>query len=214
MTLTPPAPRQVASWRLVFTLSVAGALSGLLLVFVYHGTQPTIRAHKAERLRKAIEEVLGAPDRYETLYVVNGALAPAPPAGGDPEELERVYVGYAANADPVGVAIVGAAPGYQDVVKVMFGYDPSSRALLGMKVLESKETPGLGDKIEKDAEFVDQFAGSQPPLVGVKKGRSGDDPQKIDMITGATISSRAVIRIIDDTLARLGPLLDAAELAP
>jgi electron transport complex protein RnfG len=77
-----------------------------------------------------------------------------------------------------------------------------------MKVLESKETPGLGDKIEKDQVFVGQFSGAQPPLVGVKKGkRSG--PREVDMITGATISSKAVIRIINNTLRRLGPLVDA-----
>jgi electron transport complex protein RnfG len=203
-----PLPRPIPSWRLVMTLSVAGALAGLLLVFVYEATQPRIRAHKAERLRQAIEEVLGAPDRYETLFVVNGALATQPPDGADPDALERVYVGYGADAEPVGVAIVGAEPGYQDVVRLMFGYDPRTRRVLGMKVLESRETPGLGDKIEKDASFVAQFVGARPPLVSVKRGQGGDDPGEIDVITGATISSRAVVRIIGNSLERLGPLLE------
>jgi electron transport complex protein RnfG len=209
-----PVPRATSSWRLIATLSAAGALAGLLLVFVYEATQPRIRAHKAERLRQAIAEVLGAPDRYETLFVVNGALATQPPEGADPEGLERVYVGYGADAEPVGVAIVGAEPGYQDVVRLMFGYDPRARALLGIKVLESRETPGLGDKIEKDEAFVAQFAGATPPLVGVKRGQGADDPRKIDVITGATISSRAVIRIIGNSLERLGPLLEAEALRP
>jgi electron transport complex protein RnfG len=212
MTSTPPVEREVASWKLVLTLSVAGALAGLLLVFVYYGTQPAIQAHKAERLRAAVEEVLGGPERYETRWIVDGALVDEPPAGADPASLERLYVGYAADGAPVGVAFVAAAPGYQDVIQLMLGYDPARRTLLGMKVLESRETPGLGDKIEKDADFVGQFAGAQPPLEGVKKGKGGDDPHEVDMITGATISSRAVIQIIDRALARLGPVLDAAEL--
>ncbi len=78
-----------------------------------------------------------------------------------------------------------------------------------MKVLESKETPGLGDKIEKDSAFVLQFDGAVTPLLGVKPRDATGDLHEIDMITGATISSRVVIRIINNTIERLGPLLDA-----
>jgi electron transport complex protein RnfG len=76
-----------------------------------------------------------------------------------------------------------------------------------MKVLESKETPGLGDKIEKDSSFVNQFDGSEPVLVGVKRSRRTGAASEIDMITGATISSRTIIDIINISLERLGPLL-------
>jgi electron transport complex protein RnfG len=119
-----------------------------------------------------------------------------------------VYLGYGPGSETIGFAIVAGEAGFQDVIQLIFGYDPKTRQLLGMKVLESKETPGLGDKIEKDQAFVGQFRGAQAPLVGVKKGkRSG--PREVDMITGATISSKAVIRIINNTLRRLGPLVDA-----
>jgi electron transport complex protein RnfG len=56
--------------------------------------------------------------------------------------------------------------------------------------------------------FVGQFSGAEAPLVGVKKGKRSK-PSEVDMITGATISSKAVIRIINNTLGRLGPALDA-----
>jgi electron transport complex protein RnfG len=78
-----------------------------------------------------------------------------------------------------------------------------------MMVLESKETPGLGDKIEKDEAFVSQFDGAIAPLLGVKSGAGTGDPSEIDMITGATISSRTIINIINETLERLGPLIEA-----
>jgi electron transport complex protein RnfG len=77
-----------------------------------------------------------------------------------------------------------------------------------MKVLESKETPGLGDKIEKDSAFVNQFYGVQSPLVGIKARDNSGDPHEVDMITGATISSRTIIKAINNALERLGPLLD------
>jgi electron transport complex protein RnfG len=201
-----PVRREMPAWRLIATLSIAGVLAGLLLVFVHQATQPRIEAHKQARLEAAIQEVLGAPDHYETRYVVDGALASEPAADGS---AERVYVGYGEDGERLGVAVVAAEPGYQDVIRLMFGYDPVRGVLLGMKVLESKETPGLGDKIEKDAAFVDQFAGARPPLEGVRRGQAGDDPGKIDMITGATISSRAVIRIIGHAIGRLRPALEA-----
>jgi electron transport complex protein RnfG len=85
-----------------------------------------------------------------------------------------------------------------------------------MEVVENKETPGLGDKIVKDASFVAEFEGARAPLVGVKAGAGDGDPGEVDMITGATISSRAVIAIINHRLDRLGPLLRSyvAEEAP
>jgi electron transport complex protein RnfG len=76
-------------------------------------------------------------------------------------------------------------------------------------VLENKETPGLGDKIEKDTGFVAHVARAAVPVRGVKAGKATGDPHEVDMITGATISSRAVIRIINAALERFGPMIDA-----
>jgi hypothetical protein len=78
-----------------------------------------------------------------------------------------------------------------------------------MKVLENKETPGLGDKIVKDSAFVSEFVGAAAPLEGVKAGSGDGDPSEVDMITGATISSRAVIDIINARLELLGPRLES-----
>ncbi len=109
------------------------------------------------------------------------------------------------------MAVKAAAAGFQDVIALIYGFDPGSGKLLGMKVLESKETPGLGDKIYKDEAFVQQFFdGPATPLVGVKPGAGSGAPEEIDMITGATISSRAVIRIINNALAEWEPHVQAA----
>jgi electron transport complex protein RnfG len=185
------------------TLGFAGAIAGLAIVLVFQWTAPTIEAYKAEQLRIAISEVLQQPDRFDTLYVVDGALMPS----GDPTIHETVYLGYR-NDRPVGFAIATGEPGFQDVIRLIFGYDHERDVLLGMKVLESKETPGLGDKIEKDSAFVNQFDGVQSPLVGIKARDNSGDPHEVDMITGATISSRTIIKAINNALERLGPLLD------
>ena len=97
--------QQVPAWRLMGTLAVAGVLAGLLIVIVYRATQPTIQAYKAKMLRLAVQEVLKGPERYDTLYIHNGALVRELPAGMDPRKLEQIYIGYRADEQPVGYAI-------------------------------------------------------------------------------------------------------------
>ncbi|MBI4501497.1 MAG: RnfABCDGE type electron transport complex subunit G [Gemmatimonadetes bacterium] len=205
-----PAAADVRTSRLVTTLGGLGALAGLLIVVVFRWTQPSIQAHKAEVLRQAINEVLKEPDSYDTLYLVDGKLETEPAAGLDRTKLEQVYLGHRGNGGSVGFAVAAAEPGFQDVIRLIFGYDPKTGHLMAMKVLESKETPGLGDKILKDSAFIGEFEGAAVPLNGVKRGsgKAGDASQ-VDMITGATISSRTVIRAINQTIARLGPIMDA-----
>jgi electron transport complex protein RnfG len=216
MTTEAPAPLDVPSWRLLATLGVAGAVAGLLVVLVQGWAEPRIESHRAAVLQGAIMNVLGGPARYDTLYVTETELSRRPPGGIDAGAADRVYLGYDAGGQPVGFAITAAEPGFQDVIRLIFGYESGSGEVLGMQVLENKETPGLGDKIEKDASFVAEFDGARAPLVGVKAGAGGGDPGEVDMITGATISSRAVIAIINHRLDRLDPLLRSyvAEEAP
>lgn len=203
----PPRPVEVPAWRLVATLAVAGGLAGLLIVLVFGWAQPRIQAHQAETLASAVDEVLGGPARVQRWFVAEGRLVESPPPGADTVKSERVFQGFDDSGASVGFAIVGAQPGFADVVRLIFGYDPSTRTLLGMKVLESKETPGLGDRIEKDTAFVGAFRGPATPLAGVKAGAGSGAPGEVDMITGATISSRVVIDIINRRIAELEPVL-------
>jgi len=201
---------KVSSLRIVATLAVAGMLAGLLLVLVYKATEPAILRNKAEALRLAIQDVLGAPQRYDTLYVVDGKLTLTLPEGMSERGTEKVFLGFDEAGAPIGFALVAGEPGFQDIVRIIFGYDAGARTTLGIKVLESKETPGLGDKIEKDLEWVAQFSGAVTPLIPVKPGRgTGENSSEIDTITGATISSKAVIRIINNSLEKARPLLEA-----
>jgi Na+-translocating ferredoxin:NAD+ oxidoreductase subunit G len=81
--------------------------------------------------------------------------------------------------------------------------------VLGMKVLDNKETPGLGDAIEKDQRFVSGFDGKLAPLQGVKPGAGRGSESEVDMITGATISARTVISVINNRVEKLHPILEA-----
>lgn len=194
------AVKEPTSTRLVASLAVAGFLSGLIIIGIYVATLPTITANKAQELREAVFRVLPGVSqmhkfRYDGTQLVN--------ADGGKDGEDTVYAGYNDKGRFIGYAIASAGPGFQDTVSLLFGYLPDSRKVVGMWILESRETPGLGDKIYKDAEFVANFddLATEPAIVAVKKGHKAK-PNEIDAITGATISSKAVVRIINEGIQR------------
>jgi electron transport complex protein RnfG len=194
------APGEPSSLRLVATLGLAGLLSGLIIVFVYEATLPAIEAYKARVLREAVFEVLPGISRMQRLVYEEGDLEPSDiERKGD----EAIFAGYDSQDRLVGYAIPGAGPGFQDIIRVLYGYLPDKRQVSGMQVLESRETPGLGDKIYKDRAFVANFdALSIDPEIRVVKQGTSTRPNEVDAITGATISSKAVVRIINEANAR------------
>lgn len=205
-----PEEDEVSSFRLLSTLALAGAVAGALLVFVYLWSNPIIEAENARVLREAVTEVLKGPDHFESIFIEDGELKTVAEvtAGVDTMDLDKVFLGYDAGGNPVGFALTDAGFGFQDLITVIFGYDAHARQVLGMKVLNHSETPGLGNKIE-EMPFVGEFDGVDAPLEGVKPDRNTGASNQVDMITGVTISSRAVVRIINERIAEMGDLLVA-----
>src|SRR5210317_524710 len=187
------APTSPSSLRLVLTLAIAGLVSGFAIIGIYESTLPTITANKARELREAVFKVLPGVSRMQALVYRDGRIVVVP----EPDKDEPVvYGGYDEQGDFVGYAMPGAGPGFQDTIALLYGYLPREKQVVGMEILESRETPGLGDKIYKDAAFVAEFSALaiEPEIVTMKKG-TGGQPNQVDAITGATISSKAVVRI-------------------
>ena len=208
----PPEEKEVSSFRLLSTLAVAGMIAGALLVFVFLWSDPLIKAEQARVLREAVGEVLKGPAHFESIFIEDGQMKTTAEltAGVDTMDLDKVFLGYDENGDPVGFAMVHARFGFQDLVQVIFGYDAQTRQVLGMKVLDHSETPGLGTKIE-EMPFVGEFNGVDAPIDGVKPDRNTGAGNQVDMITGVTISSRAVVRTINERIDQLADLLAAYE---
>jgi electron transport complex protein RnfG len=203
----PDGGGRVRSGRLIATLSSAGAVAGLLIVLAYSSTLPAIEANRTKRIDAAIRDVLPSITRYETLYLDGDGLTSTPAPGVDSHELEKVYAGFDAAGSLVGFAISTVGPGFQDPIEVLVGFDPRTAKTLGLAIVSSRETPGLGDKIQGKG-WLAQFAGTAVPLVAVKNG-SAQKANEVDMITGATISSRAVIAAVNKSVARWTPMLTA-----
>jgi len=207
--MNTPAP---SSLRLVLTLVIAGLISGIAIIGIYESTLPTITANKARELREAVFKVLPGVSQMQQLVYRDGELVATEERRKDEQ---AVYGGYDQQGDFVGYAIPAAGPGFQDTIGLLYGYTPQRKLVLGMEVLESRETPGLGDKIYKDAEFVGSFSALsiEPEIVAVKKGTKAR-PNEIDAITGATISSKAVVRIINETHSEWSERLPRAGSEP
>lgn len=191
-------------WPMYRALVGVGMLCGLLIVTVFVLTLPVIERNQAEALEQAVFKVLpGAITKRSFLLGEDDTFRPA--QAGDPPP-QTVHAGFDAEGHLVGIAVQGQGMGYQDVIRVLYGYAPRSQAIIGLQVLASKETPGLGDKIEKDPSFLENFraldvslgAGGQSiahPIEPVKNGEK-TEPWQIDGITGATISSKAIAGIL------------------
>jgi electron transport complex protein RnfG len=99
----------------------------------------------------------------------------------------------------------------------MFGYDPACQCVKNIGVVSMRETPGIGDKIVTDKPFLENFKALDARLKAdmkalaneIKTVKSGTktDPWQIDAISGATITSRAVGKAINDAAQALLPKL-------
>lgn len=190
--------RSPSSLRLVATLGIAGLCSGFLLSASHQVTKPIIDANKAEQLRQSVYEVVPGSSAVQRLVYRDGSLTPI----GETEKtaLPVLFAAYDDSSAFRGYGIMHQGAGFADQIVLIYGFEPGSQHIVGMRVLSSKETPGLGDKIYKSDAFVSNFEGLEAgaPIVVVKDGRDADN--EVDAITGATISSKSVVRIINESV--------------
>lgn len=176
----------------------------LLIVLVYEVTRPIIRQKRKQFREQAIMDVLpGARRSGAFRLTADGSFEPT---SDDSDEVSLVFAGYDENGRLIGLAIEAEAMGYQDKIRLLYGYSFETEAVIGIRVLESRETPGLGDRIETDKSFLSNFEKLDVrltpngdslvhPLQFVKPGQKTAEWQ-IDGISGATISSRAVAEML------------------
>ena len=176
-------PAEFSSPRLIASVTLTALLTGLCLSGVYEWAAPRIAANQAEATKRAIFRVLPGTDSYQELQ-------------------PGMYRGFDADGNSIGLALAAEGAGFGGTLELLFGFNPDSRKVVGLAVLASLETPGLGDKIETDAAFTGSFLdlAVDPTIACTAKP---DAPNQVDSISGATISSKAVVRIINQRLSTL-----------
>lgn len=200
------------SLAMLRTLSLVAALSGFLVVLTFQVTLPMIEENKRIAIERALFKVVpGAVSRRDFMVTADG-IAPADDSNG---EGTLVYAGYDEQGRLIGVALEAAKQGYQDIIRLLYSFDPECQCIRGIQVLKMAETPGIGDKISKDPQFQENFVKLDARLsadgsalanaiVMVKHG-SKTEPWQIDAISGATISSQAVARMLNDSAQQVVP---------
>ena len=210
----PEVQPQTSAWSMYRAIVGIGALCALVIVVVFQSTAARIRENQERFLAAAISDVLPATRGTVAVDLSgDGRLV----ATTDTRALP-VFLSYDADAELVGAVLTAEGMGYQDNIRVLYAYSFALHAIVGFKILDSKETPGLGDRVEIEPHFIANFEALdaslnadgnalENPIVTVKQGEK-TRPWQIDGITGATITTEAIGNILNASANAWVPVLE------
>lgn len=170
------------------TLFVVTLIAASILGFIHDLTKEDIELAKQKAQKAAIESVLPA---FETLGQPFKALVE-----GTTDSL-TFFPAYDSNNQLVGTAVkTFTKNGFSGLISIMAGISPTGK-ITGYEVLEHKETPGLGSKMNiwfrDELKPKQNIIGKNPSTNKFEVSKDGGD---IDAITASTISSRAFLDAI------------------
>ncbi|MDX2505479.1 MAG: FMN-binding protein [Gammaproteobacteria bacterium] len=207
-------PKRASSLAMIITLGSVAMISGLLVVITWQLTLNPIRENQRIMIEKAIFQVIPGARSRQSYTITDKGLE---------KDLQKkglqFYAVYNDQGQLLGVAAEAAAQGYADLVRLLYGYDHKCECIRGFSIIKMAETPGLGDKILTDNHFLANFdaldaqlnydqSALKQAIVTVKHG-SKNNPWEIDAISGATITSKAVGKAINQGAQKLLPRLQA-----
>lgn len=191
------------SWLLI----VASFFFGLLIAAANAAWQGKILQNEQDKFNNLARQMLPDANSFETA-LENVEID----MGKGKKILISVKKALAADGTCVGWAFKCQGPGFADTIKLVLAVDANFERIKGFGVLSSNETPGFGDQI-KLPYYRDQFIGA--PAEKLVLSRTGDS-KKIDSeivaISGATISSEAVVHIINTFLPQVKKQVQAKGL--
>ena len=191
------APRMAL--RTAIILFVFVVLFTGLLSAVYWQTLPTINAAASEEKMKLIDEVL--PRQHYDNALLKDTLSLPPTAAFGQDEASIVYRARQMGEDRALVFECIAPDGYAGKIRLLVALDADGR-LLGVRVVQHKETPGLGDYIDpkkdknKAHPWILQLDGLQAARVSEGEWKVKKDGGRFDSLAGATVSPRAVLKAV------------------
>ncbi|MBU1113100.1 MAG: RnfABCDGE type electron transport complex subunit G [Candidatus Omnitrophica bacterium] len=172
--------------RIIGVLTSVCLVCAFLLALVYSRAAEKIEVNQNQRLKTAIANLAPGAEKVEEVSLGDSTIFKL-------SDKKQKLIGY---------AFLAQGQGYQDKIAILAVIDVSFGKLSGIEILESSETPGLGGKIQ-ETDFLKQF--KQLPvnngLECVKTEAQADG--QIKAITGATVSSRAVVDTINKKLVVL-----------
>lgn len=182
------------SWLLI----AASFFFGLLIAVTSAALSPRIEQNKINKRNRLVGALL---PQAKDFVPVEGEIEIESIRGK--KETVEVFRAVSATGECVGWSFNAIGPGFADKIELVVAVDKYFETFAGFDVLSSNETPGFGNKIKFDY-FQDQFKGA--PSEGLKLSTSGDNTKidsEIISISGATISSEAVVDIISNAITQI-----------
>jgi len=187
--------------RMVIVLTSIGVVSGALLMSVNLLTKDRIAANKQREIEQAVIRVIPGTTASQKIYE---------------EKNFTVYEGKNDQGQDLGLAILTTAGGFQDKILYIFGLNLPLTRISSLYVLEQKETPGLGAKVADEKTFLqfwedkDSTASLSLRKPAVEKGKLA--PSEVNTVTGATVSSKAVLASVNAALEKIKKLKEEGKI--
>jgi electron transport complex protein RnfG len=194
---TTDAPRARA-WRAAAVLLAAAVAAFGLVALVHEATRDDIEAAARARQLARFDEVLrGRHYDNDLLHDVVTVRDPELLGTATPLRAWRARL----NGAPVAVVLEAVAPnGYAAAIRLLVGVAPDG-TVLGVRVTEHRETPGLGDAIDaRRSGWIEHFAGKSLREPTPARWRVRKDGGDFDQFTGATVTPRAVVGAVANAL--------------
>jgi len=178
------------------TLAAIAAFCTALVAITFELTDDRIGANAQAWLEQSLLPVL-AGISFDSSISEHRLIVPAPHElpGNDDAVIYRVYSG---DAPAAALFVVTARDGYSGPIRLLVGIDANG-AVTGLSVLEHRETPGLGDGIEWP-DWKQQFVGRSLGNPGSSGWAIRGDGGEFDQLTGASVTPRAVVKAVRETL--------------
>jgi len=182
------------SWLLV----IASFFFGLLIAVTNAGLSPRIEQNKINKRNRIVGTLLPGAKNFIPL----DSEIEIESLQGKKEKVE-LYRAMSEAGERVGFSFNAAGSGFADKIELVVAVDKNFEKIAGFDVLTSNETPGFGDQIKYDY-FRDQFVGAPAgELKPVSLGEPATIDAEIVTISGATISSEAVVEIISHSITQI-----------
>jgi len=187
-----------AMFRSGITLAVIAAICTALVALTYSLTAERIVANEQAWLERSLQPALSG--LFYDSGVTESKIVIPPPHDLPGSEAAIIYRVYAEGAPVAALFVVSARDGYAGPIRILVGIDTMG-VVTGVHVLEHRETPGLGDRVDSTkSDWVKQFNGHSlldpEPTGWAIKGDGG----QYDQLTGASVTPRAIIKAIKETL--------------
>ncbi len=184
--------------RVGLMLALFAISATALVALTEENTRGQIAANEREALLEAIKVLVPA-EKFDNQILQDTLMLPAT-AAISTTQTATVYRARK-NGEPVAAIFTVVAPdGYSGSIRMLMGiyYDGT---LAGVRVINHKETPGLGDKIEaKRNDWILQFEGLSLDKPDKNQWKVKKDGGHFDQFTGATITPRAVVNALRGAL--------------